>query len=244
MQLSVFSLLLPLLLSLWTTNAGADDAVPTAVNQALAGIIPGQQPDSVARTPVSGIYEAVYGPQVVYITADGQYIFNGDLYALGTRTNLTEAKRKQGRLQLLNSIDPATFITFKPEKIKYVVTVFTDVDCTYCRKMHSEINTYLNRGIEIRYASYPRTGANTSSYDKAVSVWCAPDRQAALTRAKTGAQPVKRSCENPVDEHMAIAEELGINGTPLLVFADGSMVPGYMDATQMQQYLESIKPKQ
>ena len=233
-----------LLLSAWTMNVSADDAVPATVSRALAQILPGQQPDQISTTPVNGIYEAVYGPQVVYITADGQYVFNGDLYALGTRTNLTDAKRKQGRLRLLNSIDPATFITFKPKKIKYVVTVFTDVDCTFCRKMHSEINTYLNRGIEIRYASYPRTGVNSSSYYKAVSVWCAPDRQAALTRAKTGALPEKRTCDNPVDEQMAIAEQLGIDGTPLLVFADGSMVPGYMDAGQMQQYLDSIKSTQ
>lgn len=242
MRIFMLSLLLPLLLSGWTVGASAAASVPTTVTRALAKVIPGRQPDSISTTPIPGIFEAVYGPQVIYITADGKFLFDGDLYALGTQTNLTEAKRKQGRIQLLNSIDPATFITFKPKNPKYIVTVFTDVDCTFCRKMHSQIHDYMNRGIEIRYASYPRTGANTSSYYKAVSVWCAPDRKAAMTRAKTGAIPEKRSCNNPVDEHMAIAEELGISGTPLLVFADGSMVPGYMDPNQMLRYLKSLTP--
>ena len=149
-------LLILIMLSAWTIAVMADEQIPPAVTQALARIIPSQQPDNISGTPVAGIFEAAYGPQIVYITADGKFLFDGDLYALDSQHNLTESKRNKGRLKLIQSIDPSTFIAFKPKKPKYIVTVFTDVDCAFCRKLHREINDYLDRGIEIRYASYPR----------------------------------------------------------------------------------------
>ena len=154
------------------------------ITEILAKIIPNQKPDAITKSPISGLFEVTYGPEIMYVTGDGRFLIQGDLVDLESKKNLTEDKRSVGRLKLIDTIDPATMITFAPKKVKHIVTVFTDIDCPYCRKMHSQIADYLNRGIEIRYLAFPRSGLNTPSYYKAVSVWCADDRKEALSKKK------------------------------------------------------------
>ncbi len=218
------------------TALAADE--PAGLRQILNSIIPGEQPDSIGPSPVQGLYEVVYGTEVFYITADGRYVLQGDLMDLKSRTNLSEEKRSAARRHIMATINPATAIIFRPEKTRYVIDVFTDIDCPYCRKMHKEIDQYLKRGIEIHYLAYPRTGANTESYYKAVSVWCSKDRQAALTFAKSGGKVERKSCNNPVLDHMAKAGQIGITGTPTLVLPDGSVIAGYVPADQLIQILD------
>ena len=178
--------------------------------------------------------------EVYFISEDGKNLLQGDLYNLDTKKNLTEGKRAGGRLKVIDAIDPATMIIFKPTKTRYVVDVFTDLDCAYCRKLHSEIDSYLAEGIEIRYLAYPRSGYRTRSYFKAVSAWCADDRKMALTKAKAGEDIESKTCNNPVDEHMAAADKLGITGTPTLIMPDGSIVPGYVPAKQLAKILTTL----
>jgi len=222
------------------SDAVAPETTFPVLRAALSRIFPDRQIDSIAPAPVPGLYEVIYGADVLYLTEDGKHLIQGDIYALDTRTNVTEAKRAAGRSRIMASIDPDTMIIFKPEKTRYVVSVFTDIDCGYCRKLHSEINSYLSRGIEIRYLAFPRTGVNTPSYFKAVTAWCAKNRQQALTLAKTGADIPFRTCDNPVDEHLAVARELGVSGTPTLVLADGSILPGYVPAKRLERYLDEL----
>ena len=171
-------------------------ATPAAIKDALSRIIPGRQPDSISATAIPGLLEIIYETDIFYLTEDGKHLFQGDIYSLDSQTNLTEAKRAVGRVKVIDAIDPATMIVFKPAKTRHVVTVFTDIDCGYCRKLHSEIDSYLSRGIEIRYLAFPRTGINTPSYFKAVTVWCSEDRQKALTIAKSGVELENKSCDN------------------------------------------------
>lgn len=236
----LLALLFCLACSSTVTLAATALPIPAAVQQRLAEMIPKRQADSIQAAPIAGLYEAVYGTDIFYISADGKNLIQGDLYDLDTKTNLTEHKRARGRLKVINAIDPATMIIFKPARTRYVVDVFTDLDCAYCRKLHSEIDSYLAEGIEIRYLAYPRSGYRTRSYFKAVSAWCATDRKAALTRAKAGQTIESRTCKNPVDEHMAAADELGITGTPTLIMPDGSIVPGYVPAKQLARILASL----
>ncbi len=215
--------------------AASDDT--TAIKDALSRIIPGQQADSITETPVSGLYEVTYGSEILYVTGDGRFLIQGDLVDLQNKINLTDEKRSQGRMTLLKSIDATTAITFAPEKTRYVVYVFTDIDCPYCRKMHKEIEAYMKLGIEIRYLAYPRSGVNTDSYFKAVSVWCAEDRPAAMTLAKSGSRMARSNCENPVLDHMAKAGLVGLTGTPTLLLPDGTVIPGYVPANQLASIL-------
>lgn len=228
-------------LGLWLASTAAAEAPVEKVREALSAIIPGETPDSIREAPMEGFYEVSYGADIFYISEDTRYVLEGDLYDIDTLTNLTEKKRSEHRKALMSEVDDREMIVFGPGdgKVRHTVRVFTDVDCSYCRKLHSQITEYTDRGIEIRYLAYPRTGVNTTSYFKAVSVWCADDRRAAITSAKAG-QPISRkSCENPVRDHMSLGNRVGVSGTPTLVFADGSVLPGYASPDQLLEYLDA-----
>lgn len=214
------------------------EAVPGPVLEVLERIFPGRRPEVLRPAPVAGLYEVAFGPDVLYLSADGRYVLEGDLYDLQAGRNLTEVRRAAGRRALMAAIDPRTAIAYDPPEPRHVVYVFTDVDCPYCRKMHEQIADYQARGIAIRYLAYPRTGVGSPSYHKAVSVWCAPDRREAITEAKQGKPVPPRRCENPVQAHMAVADRLGISGTPTLVLEDGTLIGGYVPPDRLAAFLE------
>jgi len=129
-------------------------------------------------------------------------------------------------------------LVYSPPKIEHTVTVFTDIDCAYCRKLHKNMDDYLSRGIEIRYLMFPRAGRNSASYIKAVSVWCAEDRKSALSLAKAGKAVKQVICEHPVQAHMALAEQMGISGAPVLLLDSGELIPSYLPADQLEAILD------
>ena len=225
------------LLSSFSISALADDS---AVRETLSRIIPGQAPDLIEETPYKGFYEVVYGSDIFYLSENGRYLFQGDMVDLTTQNNLTEARRTKGRLKLMDTVALDTRVSFKPQGgvPVHVVDVFTDVDCFYCQKLHNEMADYLNEGIEIRYLAFPRAGVGSHSYEKIVSVWCAEDQKAAMTLAKNKQQPEKRECDNPVKEHMELGRQIGVSGTPALVFSDGTLMPGYLPASQLRKILD------
>ncbi|VAW75810.1 Thiol:disulfide interchange protein DsbC [hydrothermal vent metagenome] len=235
---AVKTALIALALVCFTQAGRADEASDMkAIRGALGGISIG----SIGSTPIPGLYEVVIGSQVVYVSADGRYVLQGELVDFKTQKSLTEERRSSIRREIVDSIDESKMIIFKPEKVKYVVTVFTDIDCGYCRKLHSQIDQYLEKGIEIRYLFFPRSGPNTPSYYKAVSVWCSDDRKKALTDAKNNRSVPDKTCDNPIDEHMQLARKLGLRGTPFALFENGQSPPGYVAPDAMLQMLEQIK---
>lgn len=221
----------------FSQGVAAEEDKMAEVKRMLSALVPGKTPDRIAPSPVPGIFEVVYGPQVFYMSKDGRFLIDGDIMDLKNGNNLTENRRAVGRKALIDSIAPETMISFAPEHVKHTVTVFTDVDCPYCRKMHQRMAEYNKEGIEIRYVAFPRTGADTPAYHKMVAVWCADDRRRAMSRAKNG-QPVSmRQCDNPVDEHLSLANKIGISGTPTLVLEDGTMFPGYVSPKKLSLLL-------
>lgn len=229
------------LLSLLALPAGpfaaADDAIPAALEEAAAKLIPGVEPDRISASPVPGLYEVFYGPTVIYVSADGRYVVRGDLLDVEEGVNLTEQRRKQARAQVIKSISEDDLIVFSPEngKVKHRVTVFTDVECPYCQRMHRQMQEYLDRGIEIRYAAFPRAGVPSRTYTTMVSVWCADDQQQAMTDAKAGKRVPPKQCENPVEAQFELGRQLSIRGTPTLITEDGTMIPGYLPPPQLAQ---------
>jgi len=218
--------------------AAEEDGPEARLTALLSQIFPGQTPDVVRPAPLPGMYEAIFGPAVLYLSPDGRYLLEGDLIDLREQVNLTEQVRAEGRRKVVASIPEESMIIFRAENPRYTVTVFTDVDCPYCRRMHQQMADYLAAGITIRYLAYPRSGLNTPSYHKAVSVWCAEDRQAALTRAKAGEMPEPRTCDNPVSQHMALGNQIRITGTPTLILEDGRVLPGYVPPRQLLKVLQ------
>jgi thiol:disulfide interchange protein DsbC len=176
--------------------AAAPAAAGADVRAELARRIPGSRAEDFKTSPVPGIYELARGSDIVYVTADGKYAFAGDLFDIGSDTNVSERRRRDLRVQLMNGVPESQMVVFSPKDPKYTVTVFTDVDCGYCRKLHSEMAKYNELGIRVRYLFYPRSGPNTESWAKAEAVWCAADRNDALTRAKRGEAVKSPKCAN------------------------------------------------
>jgi thiol:disulfide interchange protein DsbC len=220
-------------------SAVAGPAANEAIEKALQQVLPDVTPDQISPSPVKGVSEVLIGSRVFYVTNDGRYLFQGNLIDLKTRTDVSEDRRKQIRLDALNHIDEAKMVIFPAKESRHTVTVFTDVDCTYCRKLHREIDQYNDRGITVRYLMYPRSGVNTPSYYKAVSVLCDSDRQKALTRAKAGEQLERRECDNPIKEHMQLGTVMGLKGTPAIIMDDGELLPGYIPADKLAKALDA-----
>ncbi|MBS0365401.1 MAG: DsbC family protein [Proteobacteria bacterium] len=196
--------------------------------------------DDLRLSPIPGIYELTRGADVAYVTADGKYAITGDLYDLANSSNLTEQHRNETRARLVAAFPESQMLIFGPSDSKYTITVFTDIDCPYCRKLHSQIDQYNRLGIRVRYLLFPRTGPNTSSWTKAEQVWCSPDRNAALTRAKQGQDlKVKPCADNPVARSYALGEEFALQGTPGIVLADGELLPGYVPPEELLQELKT-----
>lgn len=211
------------------------------INKALATLLPGKKPDSVTASAIPGVYEISYGATLLYMTQDGRYLIRGDVIDMAQQQNLTELKRNQARLKVINGISENSMIVFAPKQVKHTITVFTDIDCGYCRKLHGEMAQLNKYGIRVRYVAYPRTGIDSPSYVKAVSVWCAKDRNAALTHAKADEDVPQKTCDNPVKQHMQAAKQVGVSGTPTLVLEDGSLLQGYVPAEQLIGMLDELK---
>lgn len=214
------------------------DPAAEKVRQGVARVLPDLQIDEVTLSPVPGLYEVVIGQRLVYVTEDGRYLLQGNLVDLQQQKNLTEPRLNDIKARALSKISEDSMVIFGPEDAKHTVTVFTDIDCGYCRKLHGEMAKYNDAGIRVRYLFFPRAGVDSPSYRKAVSVWCADNRNEAMTVAKTGAVLEEQDCPNPVREHMALGQQMGVTGTPALVLESGAMVPGYVPAERLLGMLE------
>ncbi len=215
------------------------EGVPPSVVEAVSRIIPGAKPESIEPSPIPDLYEVVFGPHVIYVTGDGQYMIRGDLVDIQSETNLTEAKRNAARIAAINGLGEDSMIVFAPEKTEYTLTVFTDVDCPYCAKLHREMAKLNGYGIKVRYLAFPRAGIPSENYDRMVSVWCADDTQEAITRAKLNRKITPKKCANPVRDHYNMGQLVRVSGTPTLIFENGEVYPGYVPHDRLIQLLRA-----
>ncbi|MBL6986620.1 MAG: DsbC family protein [Methylobacter sp.] len=228
-------------LSLFGLTLSIAHADENAIRQALAKSMPSIKVGTVKPSEINGLHEVTVGGNIFYASDDGRYLVQGHLVDIAARTDITEEKLSSVRKQAIDNLGIDKMIVFKPKVSKYTVSIFTDIDCGYCRKLHSEIDQYMAAGITIQYLFFPRAGKGSDSYDKAISVWCADDRKEALTAAKKGDKLEAKTCDNPVDEHMQLAEDFEVKGTPMIVTEKGNIFPGYLPAKQLAEALESEK---
>jgi thiol:disulfide interchange protein DsbC len=228
------------LVALFPAAAPAD----ASVEEALAAKVPGVEAENIRATPVPGLWEVAVGAQVVYLSEDGRYMVRGELIDLMTGQNMTGERQNELQTALANRLskefDEARMVVFSPENPRHTITVFTDIDCGYCRKLHREIEDYNKRGIKVRYMFYPLAGPGSDSWAKADAVWCSPDRNKAMTRAKLGeAVTATQPCQDtPAAKHFELGSQLGVRGTPTIVTEDGQILGGYLPADQLQAYLD------
>lgn len=233
------STLCALLLSGSVFAEPVDKATEAKIRNSLSVLLPGLLPDEIRSTPVPNLFEVTFGGRIVYLTADGRYLLQGKIIDLETRTEITEERLSELKSAALAKIKEDQMVIYGPDDAKDTVTVFTDIDCGYCRKLHSEMARYNEEGIRIRYLFYPRAGIGSDSYKKAVSVWCADDRRAAMDQAKAGKDIPQRDCENPVEEHYNLGQAVGVTGTPALLLEGGELVPGYVPAHKLRKALDA-----
>lgn len=218
---------------------GADaSAGEEKVRAAIKSLVPAAGIESVEKAPMQGWYAAVVDGADVYVSEDGAYVMSGALWKVDGQQNLTEGARADRRRETLAELPEARKISFTAEHEKHSVTVFTAIDCGYCRKLHEEVKAYNDAGISIEYVLFPRGGANSPSFGEAVSVWCAADRREALTLAKRGEPIEPKMCPNPIGDNLALAQRLGLTSTPTIVTPDGSLLLGYVPPQELRQRLD------
>ena len=199
------------------------------VLQALLEVFPGANDYVLDDSLVDGLYAVSIGSEVIYISKDGKFLIRGEIFDLQNSVNITEEKRILGRLDVMQGMDENTMIIYEPDQIKHTVTIFTDIDCGYCRKFHQQIDDYLDLGIRVRYLSFPRTGPNTESWEKADAVWCSKDRTDSLNLAKQGKKVDADACpSSPVEAHYNLGSVFNISGTPTIVTDKGKIIVGYL----------------
>ncbi len=222
--------------------APADQVVDPRVSL-LKRLPAGAKLEDLKPSPIPGIYEFTQGADVSYLTADGKYFLDGSLYDMDTRENLSETVRMRARLAMISTVPESQMVIFGPKNPTYTITVFTDVDCAYCRKLHSEIAELNRLGVRVRYLFYPRSGPNTESWKKAEVVWCSADRNAAFTRAKTGAQmDLTKTCDStPVAREYALGQSLGVRGTPAILTDGGDYIEGYMPPRELVEQIKALQ---
>ena len=220
-----FSIIMVALL-LATTSVYADGTVK--VREAMTKLAPGMQISSIKPAAVDGFYEVLVDMQVVYVSADGKYLLQGRLIDIEAGKDLSEPTVAVAKAKIINDIEDKETIIFAPKEYKHTLTIFTDIDCPYCAKLHQEMDQYMAAGIRVRYLFFPRAGIGSGSYKKSLSVWCADDRQEAMTLSKAGQTLPERSCDNPLNAHMELVSRLGLRGTPAVFTEQGEQLGGYL----------------
>jgi len=217
----------------------ADDGARDTVLKSVQKLFPGITADSVSPSPMDGVSEVVIGPRLLYVSNDGKYLLQGSLIDLASKTDVSEERRGQIRIAALDKLGQDKMIIFPAKDEKHVITVFTDIDCGYCRKLHGDMKKYNAEGITVRYLSFPRGGLQSPSYAKAVTVWCSDDQQAALTDSKQGKDLPGKTCDNPVKEEYELGQMLGVRGTPAIITDTGAMLPGYVPPARLAAALDA-----
>jgi len=221
------------------TAAKTAAAIPADVRARVVAKLPGAEPSDVAVSPIPGVYEVTMGGLIAYVSADGKYLLSGNVYDLDTQVNLTASRRNAARAKALNAMSESNMIVFGPANAKMTVTVFTDIDCGYCRKFHGQIAEINKAGVRVRYLLYPRTGPATESWDKAEQVWCATDRREALTRAKKGEAIKGKACgDAAVKTQYELGSDLGVEGTPAVFTQNGDYIGGFLTPAELVQAIQ------
>ena len=226
------------------SSAAAVDPKLEEVRTKVSEMFESIEAKHVNLSPIDGWYTIQKGSVVAYISDDGRYLLQGDLIDLDQQVNLSEQSRSVSRRVLVSELNDEQSILFSPAEVKHSVTVFTDIDCAYCRKLHSQIDEYLDRGIAIRYVLYPRNGPASRAWSTSEDVWCSRDRNSALTAAKLDREFETSKCDaSMITRHYTLGQDIGLSGTPAIVLEDGTMISGYMPPEALGSRLDQASPQ-
>jgi len=212
--------------------------IDAQIRSSFAATLPSLSIDSIADTPIEGLYEVVFGTRVVYVSGDGRYILQGQMDDLETGDQITDQRKSVLRKAVVKDLKESDMIIYGNKDAKHTITVFTDLDCGYCRKLHGQMDQYIEQDIRIRYLAWPRAGIPSQAATDITSVWCADDPKKAMDIAKSGGLVEPRDCDNPVASQFSLGQSLGINGTPALLLESGEIIPGYVPPARLRAELD------
>jgi thiol:disulfide interchange protein DsbC len=216
----------------------ADDVINEELSAAISRFLPDVEIDKISPTPIKGLYQVLIGADVIYMTADGAYVVKGEILDINERRNLTEDVRASTRVDLLAAINADEYIEFTGKDAHDAIYVFTDTDCGYCRKLHRDVPELNARGISVRYLAYPRAGVDSAVGKEMSSVWCADNKQEALTAAKNRESVEAKTCDDPVAKQHVLGQQMGVRGTPSIYLENGRNLPGYMPPDEIEKQLK------
>jgi thiol:disulfide interchange protein DsbC len=219
--------------SLSYAELSSEDAIRVSINRTFPDI----DVSKIKESEIKGIYEVLLGADLVYVSADGRFVFQGDLIDLKYKRNISEDKRENVRKDILAAIPAKDYIEYAPENRKHTVYVFTDIDCGYCRKLHQDMTELNRRGLAVRYLAFPRAGMGSKTDKQMQSVWCAHNRNKAMNEAKQGMRVSPASCDNPVEQQYVLGQDIGVRGTPAIYTQRGQALPGYLPPDRLLQAL-------
>ncbi len=228
-------MILCVFLSCWLTAAWGTEAIRARMEK----MFPGETVSSISPTPIPGVFEVMLGTSLFYMEENGAFAIQGDLIDLEKRVNISDARRAVARTEAFGKLNRADLIEFGPpeDKTRATLYVYTDIDCGYCRKLHREVPALNEAGIKVAYLAFPRSGLNGDSYKKAVGVWCAENRQEALTAAKSGEDVKSLECDNPVASQFELGRSMGVGGTPAVYTETGEELGGFIPAERLIKML-------
>lgn len=235
----LMNLVLSAMLVLMSAKAISAESATESLRKNLTEHVPGAKISRIKETPINGVYEVIVGTDIYYMDESARYIIDGDLIDLATRTNFTEEAKTFNRKTKVAEFGEENMVVYAPEAVDHTITVVTDIDCPYCRRLHGEMDEYMEGNVKVRYIFMPLKGK--ADFDTTVSVWCSKDKNLALDIAKAGGKLEKASCDNPIEKHLKVARELGVRGTPAIILEDGSMLPGYVPAQKLVVELNKLQ---
>ncbi|KOC89739.1 bifunctional protein-disulfide isomerase/oxidoreductase DsbC [Winslowiella iniecta] len=226
-------MLLSLLIASVSGAVHADDA---AIQQSLKKL--GLEQVEIQPSPLPGTKTVLTESGVLYVSDDGKHFIQGPLYDVSGAQPVNVTNQLLGK-----KVDALAkeMIVYKAAKEQHVITVFTDITCGYCRKLHEQMADYNALGITVRYLAFPRQGLNSPTEKQMKSIWCTADRKKALDAAMKGDEVQPVDCKINLDEHYKLGVLYGIQGTPAILLENGMMVPGYQGPQEMKQLLDSQK---
>ncbi len=218
------------------TLVGVAQADVETARQNLEARLPSLPIDSLMATPIDGVYELITNGNISYVTEDAAYLISGEILDIKTQVNVTQARRSELVQNGLAALDGQTidFPRSESGELNNVLYVFTDHTCPYCRKLHDDVPELQEAGITVKYLLYPRQGLGSKVHREMIAIWCSEDRAQAMDDAKNGDVPEFTDvCANPIEQHVDLARQAGLRGTPMLIFDNGTTVPGYQPAAEI-----------
>ena len=203
------------------------------VRAELTKMIPPAADAEIIATPADNVYRMEFQGNYAFAYVSGDYVLIGELLNTKELVNLGDVAQAEKVAKVIKDVPTSKMIVFGPEDAKRHITVFTDIDCGYCRKLHNEVTDLTDAGIQVRYLAFPRAGVGSESHKKYVSVWCNDDQQSALTTAKSGGSVPTATCSNPISETYSLGQQVGVRGTPTIIFDDGTLTPGYLPSAEL-----------